>query len=191
MKPNQIRACALGLMLLAGMLLTGPAEAAQKSRPPGFVDGSMLIDLAGEDALTVEISLHGALLKAITKFDSELDSLAGGLESIQAVILDLEEVSSADKIREQVDEMQRGLRREGWERLARVKESGSVVNIFVLNDVDTIQGLVVLIVDENDKQVVFANVAGVLDLAAIEKLGDGLGIPGLEGLETIDGKDDD
>lgn len=191
MRPNRFHACALGVMLLAGLLAAGPLEAGQRSRPPGFVDGSILIDLAGEDALTVEISLHGALLKAITGADPELKSLAGGLESIQAVILDLEETPASAKIREQVEEIQRELRRQGWQRLARVKESGSVVNVMVLNDAETIQGLVVLVVDENDKQVIFANVAGVLDLAAIERLGEEMDIPGLSDLDTGDGESDD
>jgi len=174
---------AIGAMLLVGALAMLPAAAGDRSRPAGYVDGSMLIDLAGEDALTVEISLHGALLKAITRADEDLDDLAGGLESINAVILDLENVPSRAKIREVVEDIQRDLRRRGWERLARVKEANSVVNVLVLNDAETIQGLVVLVVDEEDQQVIFANVAGVIDLAAIEKLGDELDIPGLDDLE--------
>jgi hypothetical protein len=191
MKPNRFHACALGVILLAGVFAAGPLEAGQRSRPPGFVDGSILIDLAGEDALTVEISLHGALLKAITGADPELKNLAGGLESIQAVILDLEETPSSSKIREQVEEIQKELRRQGWQRLARVKEAGAVINVLVLNDEETIQGLVVLVVDESDQQVIFANVAGVLDLAAIERLGEEMDIPGLDDLNYDDGKSDD
>ena len=44
-------------------------------------------------------------------------------------------------------------------------------------------GLVVLVVNQDDQQVIFANVAGVLDLAAIEKLGEELDIPGFDELD--------
>ena len=53
----------IAVLLLVGLLSIGPAAAAERSRPAGYVDGSALIARAGEEALTVEISLHGALLK--------------------------------------------------------------------------------------------------------------------------------
>ncbi len=40
-----------------------------------------------------------------------------------------------------------------------------------------------LVVNHEEAQVIFANVAGVLDLAAIEKLGEELDIPGLDELD--------
>lgn len=165
------------------LLVVAPVMAGDRSRPPGFVDGSALIARAGEDALTVEISLHGALLRAITRADAELEEMAGGLESIHAVIIDLDDVASKQKVLDVVNEIQSDLRSKGWERLARMKEGGSVINVMLLNDDETIQGLVVLVVNQDDQQVIFANVAGVLDLAAIEKLGEELDIPGLDELD--------
>jgi hypothetical protein len=40
-----------------------------------------------------------------------------------------------------------------------------------------------MIIDMEEGELVFANIAGTLDLAAIEAIGGGLGIPGLEDLE--------
>ena len=171
---------AVAVLLLVGFLAAAPASAGDRSRPPGYVDGSALIARAGEDALTVEISLHGALLRAITRADAELEKMAGGLESINAVIIDLENADSKEKVLQVVKEIQSDLRSKGWERLARIQEGSSLINVMLLNDDETIQGLVVLVVDQDEQQVIFANVAGVLDLAAIERLGEELDIPGLD-----------
>ena len=183
MRRNRYRFSAGAVLLLVGLLAVAPAGAGDRSRPPGYVDGSELIARAGEDALTVEISLHGALLRAITRADAELEEMAGGLESIHAVILDLEQVASKEKVLEVVSDIQSDLRSKGWERLARMKEGDSLINVMLLNDEETIQGLVVLVVNNEEQQIIFANVAGVLDLAAIERLGEELDIPGLDDLD--------
>ena len=183
MSHNRYRFSVVAVLLLAGLLAAAPAGAGDRSRPPGYVDGSALIARAGEDALTVEISLHGALLRAITRADAELEKMAGGLESINAVILDLDQVASKEKVLQVVADIQSDLRSKGWERLARMKEGSSVINVMLLNDEETIQGLVVLVVDQEEGQIIFANVAGKLDLAAIERLGKELDIPGLDDLD--------
>ena len=45
---------------------------------------------------------------------------------------------------------------------------------------ETIRGLVVMGLDGGDHKLIFTNVAGVLDLAAIERIGEELDVPGLE-----------
>ncbi len=47
------------------MLVSSPAVAEKKSldQVPGYVDGAAFVELAGDDAVTVEISIHGGLLK--------------------------------------------------------------------------------------------------------------------------------
>jgi hypothetical protein len=55
---------------------------------------------------------------------------------------------------------------------------------------DKIQGLVVMIVDENERNVVFANLAGTLDLAAIERIGGDMQLPGLDRLGAEAASDD-
>ena len=69
----------------------------------------------------------------------------------------------------------------GWERLAQVREKGSTVRVLILNTETTIGGLVVMITDEN--QIIFTNVAGVLDLAKLGALGKEMNIPGLQNVE--------
>ncbi len=89
-KWNSVATTAGCLLLLA--LLASPAVAQKTSleRLPGYVDGAAFIDLVGDDAVTVEVSIHGSLLKALLGVDPDLKAMAGGLESIHAVILEIE-----------------------------------------------------------------------------------------------------
>jgi hypothetical protein len=156
------------------------ADDGAKVKHPGFVDGSAFLALAGEDTTTVEVNLHGSILRAVLAFDPELKELVAGLESIHAVILGYEENGRAAKALDLMRRTERKLIDRDWEVLTRVKDGESNVTVLVLNDEESIQGLVVLVADAGGHEVVFANIAGTVDLAAIAKLGESLEIPGLD-----------
>lgn len=178
---------------LAAVCLAGSAVAKEKPGP-GYVDATTFIDIAGDDNVVVEISIPGPLIRALTKIDPELHQLAGGLQSIQAVILDLTGRATEDddaapipgllkKARTVIGDQESRLLGRGWERLARVRDTESEVRILILNDEEVIRGLVVMVVDKDEGQMVFVNIAGVLDLAALEAIGEQFDIPGLDELK--------
>ena len=58
--------------------------------------------------------------------------------------------------------------------------------MLALSDGEAIQGLVVMVVDRSEEggaELVFANIAGAIDLAAIQQIGEGFNVPGLDGLD--------
>jgi len=168
-----------------------PAAAADPvDKIAGYVDGSEFVRLVGEDSVSVEINFRGALLRAVTRFDPDLSALVSGLESIHAVILTLDDDETTEALRAKVGEKYRQLAGRGWERLGLVRGEGQQVQVLVLNDEETIRGLVVMVVDENEKQMVFANVAGILDLARIEQIGKSMDLPGLTDLHGATGGDE-
>jgi len=176
----------LVLVLLAGISAL-PAAAAKKG--PGYVSSDSFVEVAGDDALQVQVSIPSSLLKLITGADPELKRLAGGLESIEAVILDLSRRGVAERARAAMKETEKRLLRSGWERLVLVREEGSEVRVLLLNNEERIDGLVVMVVDGTE--MVFANVAGMIDLAAIEEIGGALGVPGLDDIDFDAGRDDE
>jgi hypothetical protein len=93
-------------------------------------------------------------------------------------------------VREQVLKTERRLTSKGWERIARIQDEGAQIKILVLlnEDEETISGLIVMVLDADDDEpvLVFANVAGVIDLAALEELGEAFDVPGLEDIELDD-----
>jgi len=173
----------LGAVLASGLVF--PAWAADEHKKhPGYVDGSVLLSLADDDTGSVEVTLHGPLLEALMSFDPELKELAGELKSIHAVVLDLDE-DEADRWKKGRDLLlrtEKDLVSRGWMRITKIQDEGANISVLVLSDDETIGGLVVLVSGE-DGELVFANIAGNIDLAAISKLGEKLDIPGLEDLD--------
>jgi hypothetical protein len=181
------RRAALAVAAALGLTV---AAAADLDRIPGFVDARALVDLFGDDAVTVEVSLRGALLRALSGLDPELAATTRGLESIQAVILTLDS-PRAERAKSFVRETEQRLTRAGWERLARVQDTDAEVKVLVLADEEAIQGLVVLVVDLDEGNLVFANVAGTIDLAAIARIGADLELPGLDRIDETSRKEDE
>ena len=175
----------LGLVCL---LLGSPVLSESKKAPPGpgFVDGATLIDIVGDDAVVVEVSLGKAMLKLMTGSSSDLDKQFGGLESIYTLIVDLSDAAAAGRARAEVREIERRLIDDGWERIARIKETDAEIKVLVLmHDEEMIEGLVVMIfsVEDDEPVLVFANIAGVIDMKALEDLGEELDLPGLDELD--------
>lgn len=180
------RLAGLALVLALATLAAGAAERRGEAAVPGFVDGTKLAELAGDDAVSVEVTLGKALLKPILHADPQLEALAGGLESIYALVLEIESPAVAEQVVREVREIESRLVARGWERVARVRERDEEVKVLVLvEDEQTYGGLVVLVVDRSGAaaEVVFANIAGRIDLAAIERLGEQLELPGLSDIE--------
>ncbi len=176
----------LALVLgVVAVVLVAPAAAAAP-KVVGFVDGSEFIDLAGDDAVSVEISLQGALLKILTGVDEDLSRLAGGLESIHAVVLELEDDRTKQRLAQIAGETEKRLLGRGWDRLARVREADAEVKILVLNDEEAIQGLVVIVLEHEEAEFVFVNIAGTLDLSALAQLGERMDLPGLDQIPRDD-----
>ena len=168
-------------LLLVCAVAAAPSALAAKHI--GFVDSSPFVAIAGEDAVMIEIDLSGALLQTIGKLDEDLHELIGGLHSIHAVVLELDGNGRSESARKAIIDIEKDLKARSWQRIALVREEDGEVRVLTLADGDAIQGLIVMIIDMDEGQLVFANIAGTLDLAAISALGDGLGIPGLDDLE--------
>ena len=173
------RCAALGLL---AVLLAAPA-AAEGRRSPGYVDGDVFLDLVGDQNVKIEVSISKSLINIITSAHDQLKALAGGLESINAIVADLgpgTEQKALDAIRA----IDRRLAKDGWERVARVRDEGTDIKVLVLNDGKAIEGLVVMMVEREERELIFVNIAGRMDPRAIQMLSEGFDIPGLEGLDV-------
>jgi len=188
-----VAACLAALALAAAP----PARGADPARPTshGFVDGSAFAALAGEDSELVEVNVPVTLLRALARGTADGDpdtaALFEQLESVRAVIVGLKgDAGRAARAEKMISELEARLGREGWEALTRVRDAGERVAVLVRNDEKTIDGLTILIFDREEHQVVFVNIAGIIDLARIGALGEAFDIPGLDSLGTaVEGKD--
>ena len=189
---NRIKSvsCVLSAALIV-LTLAPQASAQRRSRDrdrgqhPGYVDGSAFAELAGDDDNVIEISISGSLLKllsgAISEKSEELGDVLSGIHSINAVVVELSGGNN-DKAVRLARSTAEELTGDGWDQLVRVQQKGDA-NVLVLAhyDDEEIDGLVVLVV-EGDDQVVFANIAGTIDLANLARIGMNFDVSGLEEL---------
>lgn len=178
-KDNRSQIAVIALLLCS--LAAAPAAIAADG--PGYVDPSPFKEIAGEDAVSVEINLSGAFLKTIAAANEDIHDLIGGLEAIQAVVLDLNGASRSERARKTILDIENRLQKRAWERIALIREDDGEVRILVLADGEAIQGLVVMVIDMDEGEMIFANIAGELDLAAIQSIGESMEIPGLDDLD--------
>jgi hypothetical protein len=169
------------IAVLVCSLVAAPAAFAADG--PGYVDPAPFKEIAGEDAVTVEINLSGAFLKTIAAANEDIHELIGGLESIQAVVMELNGASRSERARKAVLDIEKRLQKRAWQRLALIREDDGEIRILTLADGEAIQGLVVMVIDMEEGELIFANIAGELDLAAIQSIGESMEIPGLDDLE--------
>ena len=163
---------------------------AQSGKPPapsassGYVDGAMFRALIDEDQEVVEVNLEGAILQALSRSkgeDGESDdskALFGKLKSIHAVIGTVKGPASAGMAAiQQTDQKLAG---QGWQRITRVKDATSSLSVLTHTVGDRVDGLVVLIFDMDDKELVFANLAGEIDITRLGEIGERFNVPGLD-----------
>lgn len=187
MKLPQSSVRAFGAIALLGVLAAGPvlAESKDYSKVMGFVDKERFVGLVDEEDLQIEIWLPRSLIQIVGAVDPELGELVSGLELAQAVVIETDNEETARKLAELVRSTESALLKKNWVRLAKIKDGSEHISILILSDDETIRGLTVMVIDSGPGgSFVFANVAGVIDLASIQKLGEQLNIPGLNQLET-------
>ncbi len=178
---------ALGAIALLAFLAVVPVSAQPKdySKVRGFVDKELFTGVVGEEDVQIEVWLPGSLLQIVKAVDPELGDLVAGLELAQAVVVETDEAETAGKLARRIRETESMLLEKNWVRLAKIKDGTEQVSVLVLNDEETIRGLTVMVSDSGSNgSFVFANVAGVIDLAAIQRFGEQMNIPGLDQLET-------
>jgi hypothetical protein len=180
------------------LVLAGPTAYGAVTKPanhPGYLSLQPFLDLAGPDDDVVEVNVGPELLRSLTQAveDPEARKMMGDMVAIHAVVLGL----TGDDVSTRLDRRGalvadttkrlhgRGLgihrAREGKDlRRERPHQVGGAEG--------KVHGLAVLVVetDEDEPQIVFANIAGNLDMAQIRKLSSGSGLkldlPGLDQL---------
>jgi len=190
---NSLHATVFGIALTCAAL--APPALAQSGAPAptpstsGYVDGATFRAMVDESQEIVEVNLDGAILQALAKngkkrkgadADSDDDSkdLFGKLTSIHAVIGTVKgPAADAMKLVQQTDQKLVSM---GWQRVTRIKDESSTVSVLTRTVDDRVVGLVALIFDTDDKELVFANLAGEIDVTRLGEIGERFNVPGLD-----------
>jgi hypothetical protein len=188
----------LRALAAAALLAVGPAAHAAVTKPanhPGFLSLQPFLDLAGPDDDVTEVNVGPELLASLSEAvdDPEARKMMKDIVAVHAVVLGLTGTDVAtrlDRARRLVADTTKRLQDAGWESIVRVKKDSSAVSVLTKSAgaEGKVHGLAVLVVetDEDEPQIVFANIAGNLDMAQIRRLSAGSGLkldlPGLDQL---------
>lgn len=171
----------LVLALAAAPLAPAAFAESPASSAAGYVDGSTFRALIDEEKEVVEVNLEGPILQAIANSKSDDDpeskDLFGKLKAIHAVIGTVK--GSAAEALALVKKTDEKLASAGWQRITRIKDETSTVSVLTHTTGNRIDGLVALIFDTDDKELVFANLAGEIDIHRLGEIGEKLNVPAL------------
>lgn len=178
---NPLRTTVLASLVLLAATAVHPAHAGTSG---GYVDETMFRALIDENQEVVEVNLEGAILQALAKSghdghdtDDAKDVFAK-LKSIHAVIGKVK--GPAEDALALVQKTDRKLAAAGWQRITRISETTSTISVLTHTVADKVDGLVVLIFDSKDKELVFANLAGDIDVTKLGEIGEHFNVPGLD-----------
>lgn len=164
------------LRVVAIVVLFLGTSAALASDSGGFVDGAMFRSLIDDARDVVEVNLDGAILQALAKLgDGDRDTahskdLFAKLKSIHAVIGTVKGPAAAALA--VVQKTDQALVAAGWQRVTRITDATSTVSVLTHTVAERVDGLVALIFNSEDKELVFANLAG--------EIGKRFNVPGLD-----------
>lgn len=174
MNSIKFRLAPLLTLPLIALLLAGPTLAQDDAieNHPGFVDFSLLTNLVNDEP-TVEISLKEPLLNLVTNLIRADDGEAADfISKLLRVTVNVFENSAADvaEISNTMELIAADLEEQSWDRVVRVREDESHVDIYVRlsGDAQLIQGIAVMVAEPYET--VLVNIVGDIsgnDLAAL------------------------
>lgn len=163
----------VGAAMVSCCLLT---QASAEGLPPGQVDfGAFSPPETGGEF--VEVNLPGSLIAMAARFvekqQPDVAQLIGGLHLVHVNVIGLDD-SNRQAVEKRTERIRHELDSKGWERIVAVHQSEQTVSVYLKTaNKDTVQGLVVMVLDAR-KQAVFVNVVGDIKPEQLAALGERL-----------------
>ena len=176
-----LRSSFLLLTLSAMLTVTASAKTAD-----GYVDFNSFMPTKSGDV--VEITIGSTLLKfgaIVAKFkEPAAAELLRSIQHVRINVVELDRSNRADAAAKLAD-VRRSLESKGWARTVTVREKGKKqhVDVYIKSNADdTIQGVVVTVMDQN-KEAVFVNVVGNIKAEQIAQLCERFDVDALNDLD--------
>ncbi len=163
------------------------AATSVRAAEPGYVDLGKFTPAKGCEF--VEVNLHAPLIKLAARFvdkeEPEVAELLRSLKHVRVNVVGFDETNKAETT-DRVEAIRSELEGQGWVRLVTVKEAEQAedVGVYVkMREDESIDGVVVTVIDRSNDKAVFVNVVGNITPEQIAALGEGLNIEPLAKLK--------
>ena len=151
---------------------------------PGYVDLSDINEFKDSEK-SVEVFITKPLLSLVAAATSSEDdpSFSNLLKNLALIRVETFNVEArkAEKVKKIIQKVSEKLTKEKWSRIVRVKEKNERVEIFIKPDGKKIAGLLIMAL-EPDKEAVFVNIVGNIDMEQLGKLSSKFNIPMMDSL---------
>ncbi len=177
-----MKSFALRLFCATTFPLALTANAFADTLPPGQVDfGTFTAPADGSQF--VEVNVTSSLISLATKFlekdQPDVAKVLQGLQLVRVNVIGLTDENRSD-MESRVHTVRKDLEAKGWERIVTAQQKNQDVGVYLkTQNKDTVQGLVVVVIDDG-KQAVFVNVVGDIKPEQLSMLGDKLHIDPLK-----------
>jgi hypothetical protein len=170
--------------IFAGSVLAFSAHAATA----GYVDIGKF--QPAEGCQFVEVNLHASMLKFASVFvdknEPEIADLIRAVKHVRVNVVGYDESTRADTTH-RVENIRRELEGQGWTQMVTVKDTGESNDVAVYVKMaadDTIDGIVVTVIDSGKREVVFVNLVGNIKPEQVAMIGKRLNIEPLSQLSS-------
>jgi hypothetical protein len=154
--------------------------------PPGQVDlGTFAPATRNGDFVEVNLtsSLISLAMRFVEKDEPEIAKLLNGLQLVRVNVIGLNEENRGD-LEQRTIKLRQELDSKGWERIVVAHQKDQDVGVYLKTvNKDTVQGLVVTVMDGN-KQAVFVNIVGNLKPEQLSMVGERLHIEPLKHIKV-------
>jgi hypothetical protein len=181
------------LTLGTAILLTACAVDLQaETLPPGQVDfGTFSPPKSGGEFAEINItsSLISLVAGLVENKDTDVAQLLKGLQQVRVSVIGMND-DNRGELQKRAENVRRQLDK-GWEQIVRAQQDTKNVSIYLkTQNKDTIQGLVVVVLD-GDQKAVFVNIVGNIKPSQLSLLGEKFNIDPLKKLGLGNERADD
>lgn len=163
-----------------------------RAAEPGYVDLGKFTPTDG--CQFVEVNVHSSLLKLAALFadhdNHDAAELIRNLKHVRVNVIGYNDRTRAD-LAQRVQDIRRDLVAQGWTQAVTVREANQDQDVAIYvktRDDDTVEGLLVTVMDPTEKQAVLVNVVGAIKPEQVAALGRGLHIEPLADLNLAPAK---
>jgi hypothetical protein len=172
---------ALGTVILSAAVA---ANVSADTLPPGQVDFGTFAPLASKGEF-VEVNVSSTLISLAARFiekdEPDVAKVLNGLQLVHVNVIGVNDDNRAD-LESRAEKIRKQLDGHGWERVVMAQQQDQNVAVYLKTEnKDTVQGLVVTVMDGN-KQAVFVNVVGNIKPEQLSMIGERLNIEPLKKL---------
>jgi hypothetical protein len=179
----------LRLLKFASIITLGLAALTAHAATPGYVDIGKFKPADG--CQFVEVNLHTPLLRFASVFvdkeEPEVAALIRSVKHIRVNVVGYDESTRADTT-DRVEGIRRELEGQGWAQMVTVKQVDEADDVAVFVKMaadDSIDGLVVTVINSSKREVVFVNLVGNIKPEQIALIGKKFNI---EPISNLSGK---